>query len=176
VINRLLRIIGAYLAACFAAGLVVAVEVMLLNLIALPLEGRSLSNAPVAASPAYALLLLTWLTGILAVTYAFLPAAIAIAIAEVRDQRAAGFYGGAGILTAAVAWGIFVSRSSLGMPHRWEVIPRPTRRRRRAGGRSGLLAHRRQDSRQREDLPGAGLIADVVAAACLGAVAKGCHH
>jgi hypothetical protein len=47
-IERLPRILGAYLAACFAAGFVVAVETMLLGLIVSLLEGRSLSNAPVA--------------------------------------------------------------------------------------------------------------------------------
>jgi hypothetical protein len=123
VIERLLRIIFAYLAACFVAGLVVAMELMLLGLTMSLLEGRSSSKAPVATSPAYALLWVTWMTSILATIYAFLPASIAITIGEVRRWRSAAFYGGAGVLTAVAAWGIFVSRSLPETTYRWGATP-----------------------------------------------------
>jgi hypothetical protein len=111
-IERMLRIILAYLATCITAGFVVAVVMMHTGVIATLVEGRSLSHAPVAASPAYALLWLTWMSAILATFYVLLPAAIIIAIAEVRRWRSAALYAAAGAGVACLWAGVVLLRDS----------------------------------------------------------------
>jgi hypothetical protein len=117
-INRVPRIMGAYLAASVAAGFVLALELVLAVFVDPLLQGRWPPNAAVPPSPAHLVLLMGAWSSFLIFILAFVPAVAAIALAEARRLRSAAFYACAGVIAAMLAWGALVrlDRSALAAP------------------------------------------------------------
>lgn len=105
-IGRLARIVGGYLAASLAAGSAVALVLMLWPPIVYLLNG-GWPPLPVPPSTATVLLAATLGASFFAALYAFIPAALVIAVAEARGLRSAAYYGGAGTVAAIAAICIF---------------------------------------------------------------------
>jgi hypothetical protein len=115
-IKRLPRIVSAYLAASAGAGFALALGIVLWTLIEPLLYAGPRLDDSGAPSSAYLLILLTGLASFLAAAYAFVPAALAITVAEFYALHAATYYAGAGLLGAVAAWMILLRRSFFGNP------------------------------------------------------------
>jgi hypothetical protein len=106
--NRLPRIMGAYLAASAAAGFVLALEMLLAVLVEPLLQGRPPPSPALPPNPVQLMLLMgAWSTFVVFVL-AFVPAVVAIAVAEARRLRSALFYACSGAIAAMLAWGVLV--------------------------------------------------------------------
>jgi hypothetical protein len=117
---------GAYLAACIAAGLAAALLMMSSAILLDLLQGLSFTSR---GNHVHTALHVTAAVGMLAAIFALLPAAVLIALAEARRQRSAVFYGIAGAVAAILAFGtmhacglIMLAWSSTGASRRMSLL------------------------------------------------------
>jgi hypothetical protein len=121
---RLQKIGAAYLAAGLASGYTLALGLLLL------FWGLLLVHIPGPMMLFMVLLLAGGQASALAMIFAFVPALVAISVAEAMHLRSATYYCGTGTITAIVGWGLIVREGGLFpmpgfelslIPGRWPV-------------------------------------------------------
>jgi hypothetical protein len=110
VAGRLVRIVGGYLAASLAAGTVIASGLLLMMLLDTTVRGPA--SDLVRLAPVY-WVLLSLIAARLVIAFAFIPAAVVIAVAEVARLRSAAFYAAIGAAVAVACWTCFVRPGGL---------------------------------------------------------------
>ena len=106
-LDRLLRLVGAYLGASLAAGFVIVLAIMLIAL-----AGLIVSGSWTGGSQAIPTLLIGWgIASFYVAVLALVPALLVVALAEGFRARSASFYGWAGVATAGLSATMFAATS-----------------------------------------------------------------